>query len=182
MKSAEKLLLETEWDEEASQQSAMVQHTGQEVLQAHAALLDNVIVARHTDEEAFRLVKGHIRLLEQWHEQHTGWRIQRGSNFFRLERHLHQALPVFLDEKLKEARDFACLAWILWFAEKRYLAGSGRHQQFLLSELTEEIQRQTQEMNQRRVGHPQRSGSLQHAPFAGISGQPGLLAGVGRGD
>jgi uncharacterized protein (TIGR02678 family) len=149
MKSAERFHIETEWDEEVSQRPAIVEHAGQEILLAHAALLDNVIVARNTDEEAFRLVKGHIRLLEQWHEQHTGWRIQRGSNFFRLERHLHQALPVFFDEKLKEARDFACLAWILWFAEKRYLAGSGRHQQFLLSELTEAIQRQTQEKNQR---------------------------------
>jgi hypothetical protein len=154
MQRSEELYLTTEWDEEASeapQQPSQTQYTGHEILQAQAALLDNVVVARQSDQEAFRLVKGHIKLLEQWHEQHTGWRIQRGSNFFRLERHLHLALPVFLDEKLKEARDFACLTWILWFAEKRHLAGSGRHQQFLLSELTEEIQQQTRQSKQREL-------------------------------
>ncbi|MBA2394861.1 MAG: DUF2398 family protein [Ktedonobacteraceae bacterium] len=142
---------EAEWDEEVfepSENPSLVQHTTHDVLLAHAALLDNVVVALQTDKETFRLVKGHLKVLGQWHAQHTGWRIQRGSTFFRLERHLHMMLPVFFDEKLKDARDFACLAWILWFAEKRYLAGSGRHQQFLLSELTEEIQGQTQDMSQ----------------------------------
>jgi uncharacterized protein (TIGR02678 family) len=145
---------EASWEEEEMSESLsletpmLVQHTARDVLLAHAALLDSVIVAQQNDQEAFRLVKAHIKELEQWHEQHTGWRVQRGSAFFRLERHLHMILPVFVDEKLKEARDFACLAWILWFAEKRYLAGLGKHQQFLLSQLTEELQIQTQAISE----------------------------------
>ncbi len=135
---------ESSWEEEPLDAPLLVRHTARDVLLAHAVLLDNVVVAQQTDQEAFRLVKAHIQVLERWHEQHTGWRVQRGSTFFRLERHLHMVLPVFVDEKLKEARDFACLIWILWFAEKRYLTGSGKHQQFLLSQLTEEIQLQTQ--------------------------------------
>ncbi len=135
-------------DTGAPETPSQVQHTTRDVLLAHAALLDNVVVALESDKETFRLVKAHIKLLEQWHEQHTGWRIQRGLTFFRLERHLHTVLPVFFDERLKEARDFACLAWILWFAEKRHLAGTGKHQQFLLSQLTEEIQEQTRTISE----------------------------------
>jgi Protein of unknown function (DUF2398) len=109
------------------------------LLQAHAALLDNAIIYVQTNPETYRLVRAHFTALEQWHIQHTGWRIQRSSSFFRLERHLHMMTPVYLDEKLKKPRDFACLLWLLWFAEKRYLAGGGRSQQFLLSQLAGEL-------------------------------------------
>src|SRR5581483_3304050 len=114
------------------------------LLQAQAALLDNTIISIQTDPETYRLVRTHFAALEQWHIQHTGWRIQRSSSLFRLERHLHMIAPVFLDDKLKRARDFACLVWLLWFAEKRYLAGGGRNQQFLLSQLADELQQQSQ--------------------------------------
>ena len=53
-------------------------------------------------------------------------------------------MPVYTDDKLKKARDFACFAWLLWFAEKRYLSGGGRNQQFLLTEMVEGLQEQTQ--------------------------------------
>ena len=109
------------------------------LLQAHAALLDNAIIYVQTNPETYRLVRAHATALEQWHIQHTGWRIQRSSSFFRLERHLHMMTPVYLDEKLKKPHDFACLLWLLWFAEKRYLAGGGRSQQFLLSQLAGEL-------------------------------------------
>jgi uncharacterized protein (TIGR02678 family) len=114
------------------------------LLQAQAALLDNAIIYVQTDPETYRLVRTHFAALEQWHIHHTGWRIQRSSSFFRLERHLHMIAPVFLDDKLKRARDFACLLWLLWFAEKRYLAGGGRNQQFLLSQLADELQQEAQ--------------------------------------
>jgi hypothetical protein len=131
-----------------AERNAPLQHSARDLLAAHAALLDNVAVALQSDGDLYRLVKRHLPALERWHEQHTGWRIQSGAAFFRLERHLHMAMPVFFDERLKEARDFACLTWILWFAERRHLAGGGRYQQFLLSELTDGIQRQTQDMDQ----------------------------------
>lgn len=111
--------------------------------QAQAALLDHEVVSSTGDVDAFRLVRMHFAELERWHEKHTGWRIQRNSTFFRLERHPYGITPVFIDVKLTRPRDFACLAWLLWFAEKRYLAGGGRNQQFLLSQLAEEIQEQS---------------------------------------
>ncbi len=113
------------------------------ITQAHVALLNHEIVSSNSHVEEFRAIRMHFADLEQWHEQHTGWRIQRTSTFFRLERHPHGPVPVSTDEQLKKPRDFACLAWLLWFAEKRYLAGGGRNQQFLLSQLAEEIQEQT---------------------------------------
>jgi uncharacterized protein (TIGR02678 family) len=44
---------------------------------------------------------------------------------------------------LKEPKDFACLTWILWYAENRQLGGRGNDQQFLLSQLAEQIQEQS---------------------------------------
>lgn len=116
----------------------------QNMLQAQTALLDNEIVTLRDNAEAYRLIRVLFAELEAWHHERTGWRIQRGRNYFRLERQLHAITPVYTDEKLKKARDFACFAWLLWFAEKRYLSGGGRNQQFLLTEMVEGLQEQTQ--------------------------------------
>ncbi|MBA2680366.1 MAG: TIGR02678 family protein [Ktedonobacteraceae bacterium] len=113
------------------------------MIQAHVALLDHEIVSLQIEPESFRQIRIHYTTLVRWHETHTGWRIQRGSTFFRLERHLHAAVPVVLDAHLKKPRDFACLVWVLWFAEKRYLTGGGRNQQFLLSQLAADVQEQS---------------------------------------
>ena len=133
------------FSEQAASVGAVVpRYLPRSLLQAQAALLDNAIIYVQRDPETYRLVRTHFAALEQWHIEHTGWRIQRSSSFFRLERHLHMIAPVFLDDKLKRARDFACLTWLLWFAEKRYLAGGGRNQQFLLSQLADELQQEAQ--------------------------------------
>lgn len=140
---------EEPWDEtprtEEAPSAVLPVYTSHQALQAYAILLDRPVVSLTQDTEAYRLVRTHFAALEKWHEQHTGWRIQRGPSFFRLERHLHMPTSLVLDEKLKRPRDFVCLAWILWFAEQRHLAGGGRNQQFLLSQLAEELQRQSQE-------------------------------------
>src|SRR5690348_3962822 len=138
------LLWEEDNEQQVSADASLPSYTTRTVARAHTALLDHAVVSLQEDVESFRLVRTHIAALEQWHEQHTGWRIQRGTSFFRLERHLHTVTPVFLDEKLKKARDFVCLIWLLWFAEKRHLSGGGRNQQFLLSQLADELQKQSQ--------------------------------------
>ncbi len=116
----------------------------QSLLQAQMALLDNEIVTLRDHAEVYRQIRIYFDNLQAWHQEHTGWRIQRGRNYFRLERQLHATTPVYTDEKLKKARDFACFAWLLWFAEKRYLSGGGRNQQFLLTEMVAGLQEQTQ--------------------------------------
>lgn len=132
-------------ESEEAPPAALPLYTSRQALQAYAILLDRPVVSLQQDTDAYRLVRTHLAALEKWHEQHTGWRVQHGSSFFRLERHLHMPVSLMLDEKLKRPRDFVCLAWILWFAEQRHLAGGGRNQQFLLSQLAEELQRASQE-------------------------------------
>jgi uncharacterized protein (TIGR02678 family) len=113
-----------------------------DVLKAHVALLEKeVILARQGD--LFRLVQHHYHRLQSWHDAHTGWRIQRSSTVIRLMRHLSATTPGYLYERLKDPKDFACLTWILWYAESRQLTGRGNEQQFLLSQLAEQIQEQS---------------------------------------
>ncbi len=112
-----------------------------DVLKAHVALLEKeVILSRQGD--LFRLVQHHYHRLQSWHDAHTGWRIQRSSTVIRLIRHLSATTPGYLYDRLKEPKDFACLTWILWYAESRQLTGHGNEQQFLLSQLAEQIQEQ----------------------------------------
>ncbi len=113
-----------------------------DLMTAHLALMEKeVILPRQSD--LFRLVKYHYYALQTWHDQHTGWRIQRDASAIRLIRHPSAKTAGYLYDRLKEPGDFACLTWILWFAENRQLTGRGNDQQFLLSQLAEQIQEQS---------------------------------------
>src|SRR6266516_4975648 len=114
-----------------------------DLTRAHVALMEREVLLPHKQLELFLLVNRHYRTLQSWHDQYTGWRIQRGSTVIRLVRHLSTATPGYLYERLKDPKDFACLTWVLWFAENRQLAGRGNDQQFLLSQLSEQIQDQS---------------------------------------
>jgi uncharacterized protein (TIGR02678 family) len=121
---------------------ARLQAPSIDLIKAHITLLEKeVILSQHSD--LFRLVQHHYYRLQSWHDQHTGWRIQRTSTLIRLIRHASTMTPGYLYERLKEPKDFACLTWILWYAENRQLSGRGNDQQFLLSQLTEQIQEQS---------------------------------------
>jgi uncharacterized protein (TIGR02678 family) len=113
-----------------------------DLLKAHLALMEKeVILSKHGD--LFRLVKYHYYTLQSWHDQHTGWRILRSPSAIRLLRHPSATTPGYLYDRLKDPGDFACLVWILWYAENRQLTGRGNDQQFLLSQLAEQIQEQS---------------------------------------
>ena len=114
-----------------------------DLTRAHVALMEREVILPYKQLELFRLVNRHYRTLQAWHDQYTGWRIQRGSTVIRLVRHLSTATPGYLYERLKDPKDFACLTWVLWFAENRQLAGRGNDQQFLLSQLAEQVQEQS---------------------------------------
>src|SRR5712691_6369437 len=109
---------------------------------AHVALMEKEVILPK-QLELFRLVNRHYPRLQAWHDQYTGWRILRGSTVIRLVRHLSATTPGYLYERLKDPKDFACLTCVLWFAENRQLAGRGNDQQFLLSQLAEQIQEQS---------------------------------------
>jgi len=109
-----------------------------EITKAHVALMERgVILSKQVD--LFRLVNRHYYTLQNWHDQNTGWRIQRGATVIRLVRQLSATTPGYVYDRLKEPRDFACLTWILSFAENRQLTGRGNEQQFLLSQLAGQI-------------------------------------------
>src|SRR5579859_1673788 len=109
-----------------------------DLIKAHTVLMEKeTLLLKQSD--LFRLVQYHYHRLQTWHDQHTGWRIQRSSNVIRLVRYLSAATPGYLYERLREPKDFACLTWILWYAENRQLTGRGNDQQFLLSQLAEQI-------------------------------------------
>ena len=113
-----------------------------DLMKAHLVLMEKeVILPKHSD--LFRLMKYHYYALQSWHDQHTGWRIQRDASAIRLIRTPGATTPGYLYDRLKEPGDFACLTWILWYAENRQLSGRGNDQQFLLSQLAEQIQEQS---------------------------------------
>ncbi|HTI14662.1 MAG TPA: DUF2398 family protein [Dictyobacter sp.] len=113
-----------------------------DLMKAHITLLERrFLLAKQSD--LFRLVQHHYHRLQSWHDQHTGWRIQRSSTVIRLVRHVSAVTPGHLYERLREPKDFAALTWILWNAENRQLTGRGNEQQFLLSQLADQIQEQS---------------------------------------
>ena len=113
-----------------------------DLMKAHLALMEKeVILPKQSD--LFRLVKYHYYALQTWHDQHTGWRIQRDASAIRLIRNPGITTAGYLYDRLKEPGDFACLTWILWYAENRQLSGRGNDQQFLLSQLADQIQEQS---------------------------------------
>lgn len=113
-----------------------------ELMKAHVALMEREVILSK-DVDLFRLVNRHYYTLQSWHDQNTGWRIQRSATVIRLVRQLSATTPGYLYDRLREPRDFACLTWILWYAENRQLSGRGSEQQFLLSQLAEQIQEQS---------------------------------------
>jgi uncharacterized protein (TIGR02678 family) len=135
-----------------------------DLLKAHVALLEKEVILSQQGD-LFRLVQHHYYRLQTWHDQHTGWRVQRSSTVIRLIRQTSATTPGYLYERLKEPRDFACLTWILWYAENRQISGRGNDQQFLLSQLAEQIQ--------------ERSAQLMHNSTAGtdLSCPPDLQSG-----
>lgn len=114
-----------------------------DLLKAHVALMEREVLLPHKQPDLFRLVNRYYRALQSWHDQHTGWRIQRGPTVIRLLRQASAITQGYLYDRLKEPKDFACLAWTLWFAENRQLSGRGSDQQFLLSQLAEQVQEQS---------------------------------------
>jgi len=114
-----------------------------DLTKAHLALMEREVILPHKQLELFRLVNRHYRQLQNWHDRYTGWRVQRGTAVIRLVRYLSTTSTGYLYERLKEPKDFACLTWALWYAENRQLSGRGNDQQFLLSQLAEQIQEQS---------------------------------------
>ncbi|NWJ96478.1 MAG: TIGR02678 family protein [Chloroflexi bacterium] len=110
---------------------------------AHVVLMENEVLTRSQSPDLFRLVNNQFAALQSWHDQHTGWRIRRSPTVLRLVRVPSALVPGYMFRALREPRDFACFTWTLWYAESRQLAGRGNDQQFLMSQLAEQLEEQS---------------------------------------
>lgn len=110
------------------------------LIKAHVALMEQDIISSQQGE-LFQFVSYHYPALQKWHREHTGWRIEQQGNLFRLLRVPSSLTTGYLRNKssMQEPRDFAYLTWILWYAASRQLTGRDSTQQFVLSELAEQI-------------------------------------------
>ncbi len=129
-------------EEAATLVTATKQRAQDRLTRAHVLLLERESIALE-DHERFNLVSTHFRALQMWHDQHTGWRILRGTAVIRLVRALDMAPSGYSYDYIREPRDFACLVRILWYAENRHMTGRSNDQQFLLSHLADQIQDQS---------------------------------------
>ncbi|MBI3977026.1 MAG: DUF2398 family protein [Chloroflexi bacterium] len=126
---------------------------GQEArrVQAHEALLETLARLEADDPEALRDARRFDEEILAWHRERTGWSLDLGDESVRLLR-AASALPVrpfHADLQLRspadyprEARDYACAVWTLWFAQSPVVIGRGTSRAFLLSELAEHVQQQ----------------------------------------
>ena len=112
--------------------------------QAHIAIMENEVLARAQNPDLFRLINNQIAALQNWHDLHTGWRIRRSPAVIRLVRTPVALIPGYVFRTLYKPRDFALFVWTLWYAESRAMSGRGNEQQFLMSQMAEQLEEQTQ--------------------------------------
>ncbi len=128
-------------EEYREHQTASTPHTSlPSLIKAHVALIEQDIISAQQGE-LFQFVSYHYPALQKWHREHTGWRIEQQGNLFRLLRTPSILTSGYMRNKsnMHEPRDFAYLTWILWYAASRQLTGRDSTQQFVLSELAEQV-------------------------------------------
>lgn len=101
-------------------------------------LLDRILVTRADQPDSYRRVHLHQRFLRAWFMDRPAWRLLVGPGSYRLERLPSQVLPERGLPRLRGPLDYACLCWILWFAESH---SAGTEDWFLLSGLASEVTR-----------------------------------------
>ncbi len=101
-------------------------------------LLDRPVVERASHPEAYRRIYLNEEYLRAWFQHRPGWRLLGGEGTYRLERLPAQALPDRGLPRLRAPLDYACLCWVLWYAESRAVDPK---RWFVLSELAGEVGR-----------------------------------------
>lgn len=101
-------------------------------------LLTHILVSQADGPEAYRRVRLNEAYLRSWLSDRPGWRLLSGRGIYRLQRLpsrvvLERGLP-----GLRTPMDYACLCWVLWFAENR---SSSSRDWFVISELAGEVTR-----------------------------------------
>lgn len=99
-------------------------------------LLDRYLISRVDEPEAYRRIAVHEGYLKAWFSERPQWRILTGRGLYRLERMPSLAMPERGLPRLKGQMAYACLCWVLWFAETM---ATGPRDWFVISELAERI-------------------------------------------
>jgi len=106
----------------------------EEKQQCVQALLNRNWVAKEDDPELFQLIKSHYDVLRDWFQEHCGFTLLVTRQFAKLEKVPGKARPWMGFDNFLQPRDYALFAYGLWFLE-----GMGENDQFLLTEMVEEI-------------------------------------------
>jgi uncharacterized protein (TIGR02678 family) len=99
-------------------------------------LMDRYLIARDEEPEAYRRIALHEPWLKAWVMERPQWRILSGRGVYRLERLPSQVMSGRGLPRLRSRMAYACLCWVLWFAETM---ATGARDWFVISELAERI-------------------------------------------
>ncbi|GAB7389240.1 TIGR02678 family protein [Bacillaceae bacterium] len=97
-------------------------------------LLNRPWVLKEEDPETFQLIKDHYESLRDWFHEFLGFSLLVTRHFAKLEKFPGTYRPWMGMEGFLTVRDYALFAYCLWFLE-----GRGEGEQFLLSQMVEEI-------------------------------------------
>lgn len=110
----------------------------QERKQAAAqALLNRPWILKDADPDLYFAVKDHYEELRDWFMDQTGFPLILTRNMAKLEKTPAVAHPWMGFEEFREVRDYVFFTYALW-----YLEGKTELDQFLLSDLVEEVREQ----------------------------------------
>lgn len=98
------------------------------------ALLNRPWVLKDEDPETFQLIKDHYEDLRNWFHEYLGFSLLVTRQFAKVEKFPGRYQPWMGIEGFHTARDYGLFAYCLWFLE-----GRGEGEQFLLSQMVEEI-------------------------------------------
>lgn len=97
-------------------------------------LLNRNWITKEDDPELFQAVKSHYDVLRDWFQEHCGFALLVTRQFAKLEKIPGQAIAWMGFATFQQTRDYALFTYCLW-----YLEGKGEADQFLLTEMVEEI-------------------------------------------
>lgn len=98
------------------------------------ALLNRPWVLKDEDPETFQLIKDHYENLRNWFHEYLGFSLLVTRHFAKLEKFPGKYQSWMGIEGFHTTRDYALFTYCLWFLE-----GRGEGEQFLLSQMVEEI-------------------------------------------
>src|SRR5438093_13063805 len=118
---------------------------------AQEALLGSIARLELDEPEVTRELRRFDEDILAWHREHTRWSLDVEDESVRLLREASSlpSRPFHADlafrnptDSPREARDYACVVWTLWFSQSPVVTGRGTSRGFLLSELAEQLQHQ----------------------------------------